>query len=61
MLVTALNQHIGYENGAKIAKEAYAKGMTLKEAAVSLGILSEEEFVYKIFSPDIYNIRYLNM
>ncbi|MEJ2647190.1 MAG: class II fumarate hydratase [Sedimentisphaerales bacterium] len=44
MLVTALNEHIGYEKGAMIAKEAHAKGMTLKEAAVSLGILTAEEF-----------------
>ena len=44
MLVTALNQHIGYEKGAMIAKEAYTKGTTLKEAAVSLGILTAEEF-----------------
>ena len=44
MLVTALNPHIGYDNAAKIAKKAHAEGTTLKEAAVQLGILSEEEF-----------------
>jgi fumarate hydratase, class II len=44
MLVTALNQHIGYEKAAAIAKEAYSKNTTLKEAAVSLGILSAQEF-----------------
>ena len=44
MLVTALNPHIGYENAALIAKTAYGKGLTLKQAAVSLGILTEEEF-----------------
>ena len=44
MLVTALNPHIGYDNAAKIAKEAHAKRTTLKEAAVTLGILSAEEF-----------------
>jgi fumarate hydratase class II len=44
MLVTALNEHIGYDKAAAIAKEARAKGITLKEAAVSLGILSAEEF-----------------
>lgn len=44
MLVTALNQYIGYDKAAKIAKEAHAKGTTLKEAAVSLGILSAEKF-----------------
>ncbi|MBO8156153.1 MAG: class II fumarate hydratase [Bacillaceae bacterium] len=44
MLVTALNPHIGYENAAKIAKYAYAKNITLKEAAVETGILTEEQF-----------------
>lgn len=44
MLVTALNPHIGYEKAALIAKTAYGKGLTLKQAAVSLGILTEEEF-----------------
>ncbi len=44
MLVTALNPHIGYENAAKIAKTAHANGTTLKEEAVSLGLLTAEEF-----------------
>ena len=44
MLVTALNPHIGYENAAKIAKTAHANGTTLKEEAVNLGLLTEEEF-----------------
>jgi fumarate hydratase class II len=44
MLVTALNQHIGYENAAKIAKTAYQQNITLKEAAVQLGLLQEDEF-----------------
>jgi fumarate hydratase class II len=44
MLVTALNPHIGYEKAAEIAKTAYRKDMTLKQAAISLGILTEEEF-----------------
>jgi len=44
MLVTALNPHIGYDRAAQIAKEAHLKGTTLKEAAVSLGLLSAEEF-----------------
>lgn len=44
MLVTALNPYIGYENAAKIAKTAHAEGSTLKEAAVKLGILTEEQF-----------------
>ncbi|MFC3039539.1 class II fumarate hydratase [Virgibacillus xinjiangensis] len=44
MLVTALNPHIGYENAAKIAKKAFNDNSTLKEAAVELELLSEEEF-----------------
>ena len=44
MLVTALNPHIGYENAAKIAKTAHEKGTTLKDEAVGLGFLTEEEF-----------------
>jgi len=44
MLVTALNPHIGYENAAKIAKTAHERGTTLKEEAVRLGLLTEEEF-----------------
>jgi len=44
MLVTALNTHIGYENAAAIAKKAHAEGITLKEAALALDMLTEEEF-----------------
>ena len=44
MLVTALNPYIGYENAAKIAKTAHANGTTLREEAVNLGLLTEEEF-----------------
>ncbi|WP_407272926.1 class II fumarate hydratase [Radiobacillus sp. PE A8.2] len=44
MLVTALNPHIGYENAAKIAKQAFAENTTLKEAAVSSGLLTEAQF-----------------
>lgn len=44
MLVTALNPHIGYENAAKIAKTAFEENATLKETAVKLGLLTEEEF-----------------
>ncbi len=44
MLVTALNPHIGYENAAKIAKTAHKNGTTLKEEAINLGLLTEEEF-----------------
>ena len=44
MLVTALNPHIGYENAAKVAKTAFAEGITLREAAVRLGFLTAEAF-----------------
>lgn len=44
MLVTALNTHIGYENAAKIAKKAHKEGTTLKEASLSLGLLTSEQF-----------------
>ncbi|MEM6266999.1 MAG: class II fumarate hydratase [Pseudomonadota bacterium] len=44
MLVTALNPHIGYDNAAKIAKKAHAEGTTLKDAALALGLLTEEQF-----------------
>ncbi|EPE61511.1 fumarate hydratase, class II [Exiguobacterium sp. S17] len=44
MLVTALNPHIGYENAAKIAKNAHKKGISLKESALETGLLTEEQF-----------------
>ncbi len=44
MLVTALNRHIGYDGAAKIAKAAHANGTTLKEEAVRLGLVAEEDF-----------------
>lgn len=44
MLVTALNQHIGYDNAAKIAKNAHKKGINLKESALELGLLTSEQF-----------------
>lgn len=44
MLVTALNPHIGYDNAAKIAKYAHNNSTTLKDAAIKLEILTEEEF-----------------
>src|SRR5690625_1211456 len=44
MLVTVLNPHVGYENAAEIAKTAHEDGSTLKEAAIKLELLSEEEF-----------------
>ena len=44
MLVTALAPHVGYDNAAKIAKTAHEKGSSLKEAALALGIVSEDQF-----------------
>jgi fumarate hydratase class II len=44
MLVTALTPKIGYERAAEIARHAHATGMTLKEATLALGALTEEEF-----------------
>jgi fumarate hydratase class II len=44
MLVTALNQHIGYDNAAQIAKNAHKKGISLRESAIELGHLTGEQF-----------------
>jgi fumarate hydratase, class II len=44
MLVTALNEHIGYDNAAKIAKNAHKKGISLRESAIELGLLTGEKF-----------------
>ncbi len=44
MLVTALNPHIGYDNAAKIAKAAFENGTTLKEEAISSGLVPEDKF-----------------
>lgn len=44
MLVTALNPVIGYENAAKVAKTAYKEGKTLKQVAVELGLVTEQQF-----------------
>ena len=51
MLVTALNPYIGYENSAKVAKLAYNEGITLKEACVKLGFLTNERFD-EVFHPE---------
>lgn len=44
MLVTALNTHIGYENAAKIAKKAHKENKTLRQAAIELGLVTNEQF-----------------
>ena len=51
MLVTVLNPYIGYENAAKVAKQAFIEGVSLKEACVKLGYLSAERFD-EIFHPE---------
>jgi fumarate hydratase class II len=45
MLVTALNPYIGYDNAAKIAKKAHKDGTSLKDAAISLKLVTAEQFV----------------
>jgi fumarate hydratase, class II len=44
MLVTALNEYVGYDNASKIAKNAHKKGTSLKDSAIELGILDGEKF-----------------
>ena len=51
MLVTCLNPYIGYENAAKTAKKAYKENISLKEACVSLGFLTNEAFD-EVFRPE---------
>ncbi len=51
MLVTALNPYIGYENAAKTAKKAFTENISLKQACVELGFLTEERFD-EVFHPE---------
>ena len=51
MLVTSLNPYIGYDNAAKVAKKAYKEDLSLKEACLQLGFMSEDEFD-KVFHPE---------
>ncbi len=51
MLVTALNPYIGYENAAKTAKKAYKDNISLKEACIELGFMTEEKFD-EVFHPE---------
>ena len=53
MLVTALNPHIGYDNAAKIAKNAHKAGITLKQSAIDLGFLTSEEFDKYVIPSDM--------
>ncbi|MDR3259045.1 MAG: class II fumarate hydratase [Fusobacteriaceae bacterium] len=51
MLVTCLNPYIGYDNAAKTAKFAFKENISLKEACIKLGFLSEDEFD-RVFKPE---------
>ena len=51
MLVTCLNPYIGYENAAKTAKKAVQENISLKEACLQLGFLTEEKFD-EVFKPE---------
>jgi fumarate hydratase class II len=51
MLVTALSPYIGYENAAKVAKTAYEKNISLREACLSLGFLNAVKFD-EVFRPE---------
>ncbi len=53
MLVTALNPIIGYDKAAKVAKKAHKERTTLREAALSLGFLSAEEFDRAVVPEDM--------
>jgi fumarate hydratase class II len=44
MLVTALNPYIGYEKAAKVALKAHHEGLTLRAAALALGVVTPEQF-----------------
>lgn len=53
MVVTVLNKHLGYENGALIVKKAAGEGITLRDAAVSTGLLTGEEYDRIVVLPDM--------
>lgn len=55
MLVTALNNHIGYDKAAKIAKNAHEKGLTLRQSALELELLTNEQFDQWVKPEDMTN------
>ena len=57
MLVTALNPHIGYDNAAKIAKNAHSKGTTLRESALELDQLTDAHFTKWVKAEDLIGPR----
>lgn len=63
MLVTALNPHIGYDKAASIAKNAHKKGITLKQSALELGYVTEQQFTEwvkpeNMLGPDEYKKKW---
>lgn len=56
MLVTALNTHIGYDKAAEIAKSAYQQNLTLRQAALALGYVTEEQFEQWVNAKEMLNI-----
>ncbi|AUL48245.1 fumarate hydratase, class II [Bordetella trematum] len=57
MLVTALNPHIGYDKAAQIAKKAHKEGLSLKEAALALGHVTETQFAQWVVPADMTNAK----
>ncbi len=57
MLVTALNQHIGYDNAAKIAKKAHKENKTLRQSALELGLLTDAQFDQWVRPEDMIHPR----
>src|SRR5690606_29636307 len=57
MLVTALNPHIGYDKAAQIAKKAHQEGLSLKESALALGHVTEQQFQEWVVPGDMTNAR----
>lgn len=57
MLVTALNPHIGYDKAAKIAKKAHQEDKTLKQSAIELGYVTEEEFDQWVRPESMTNLK----
>jgi fumarate hydratase class II len=43
IVVTALNPHIGYDNGARVAKRAFAEGRTVRDVVLEEGLMAEDE------------------
>ncbi|CAM3919926.1 class II fumarate hydratase [Bordetella tumulicola] len=57
MLVTALNPHIGYDKAAQIAKKAHKENLSLKDSALALGFVTEEQFAQWVVPADMTNAK----